>query len=381
MNIKILIKKKKKKMSGGDTEFDDVRDSIGAPPPSKRVRRPSVRLTDASDAPRRSLPPSHVSSPAPSSLAASSASTSEIESLPFPNAHVSSNISLNASSNDSPNVSSIASASADGGTLLAPAEDEVKAEDRVDAVVERAVVVGSVAVPLGVGERSAASQNTHRWSVYVRALHGHNLAFWLKSATFALHESFARPVRRISAAPFEVTERGWGEFDVHVTLQLHDPRERPIELVHTLRIHPPAGTSVEADPTAAADAPVVSETVFDLTFERPSAAFYALLMRDGQTGPARGAGSVLRRVSNLAAQPELADEQRRVLNALLRVRAQILRCEADFLAMHVRSNELRAEIARELHSDTTSDSTTAARSTGGSIFPPSFFAAIGEQQF
>ena len=36
--------------------------------------------------------------------------------------------------------------------------------------------------------------------------------------TFELHETFATPRRVIDQQPFEVTEFGWGEFDIGITV-------------------------------------------------------------------------------------------------------------------------------------------------------------------
>jgi hypothetical protein len=37
--------------------------------------------------------------------------------------------------------------------------------------------------------------------------------------TFELHETFASPRRTIEQQPFEVTEAGWGQFDIGITVR------------------------------------------------------------------------------------------------------------------------------------------------------------------
>ena len=37
--------------------------------------------------------------------------------------------------------------------------------------------------------------------------------------TFGLHPSFAQPLRVCSSPPFEVTETGWGEFDITIAVR------------------------------------------------------------------------------------------------------------------------------------------------------------------
>jgi YEATS domain-containing protein 4 len=39
--------------------------------------------------------------------------------------------------------------------------------------------------------------------------------------TFVLHESFQNPKRDHVSPPYELTEVGWGEFDIVVTVHFH----------------------------------------------------------------------------------------------------------------------------------------------------------------
>ncbi len=42
----------------------------------------------------------------------------------------------------------------------------------------------------------------------------------------------------ISQPPFEVTETGWGEFEIAIHIQFHDPLQPPVSVVHLLKLHP-----------------------------------------------------------------------------------------------------------------------------------------------
>jgi YEATS domain-containing protein 4 len=44
---------------------------------------------------------------------------------------------------------------------------------------------------------------------------------------FQLHASFAQPIRELTQPPFEVTERGWGEFEAQIKIVWKDPTEKP----------------------------------------------------------------------------------------------------------------------------------------------------------
>ena len=100
---------------------------------------------------------------------------------------------------------------------------------------------------------------------------------------FRLHESFQSPIRELTVPPYELTEVGWGEFDIAVTvgawgrhklgcrpgcvlsptsgmapLQVHfsdDCMEPPLELVHKLKLyaeHDPTGQASTKKPVSAA---------------------------------------------------------------------------------------------------------------------------------
>lgn len=43
----------------------------------------------------------------------------------------------------------------------------------------------------------------------------------------------------VKAPPFEVTETGWGEFEVGIRILFHDPAEQPIDITHHLKLYPP----------------------------------------------------------------------------------------------------------------------------------------------
>jgi len=64
----------------------------------------------------------------------------------------------------------------------------------------------------------ASEYQSHRWTVYLRSPSGEDLSHVLKKVTFVLHESFQNPKRDVEFPPYELTEVGWGEFDIIVTL-------------------------------------------------------------------------------------------------------------------------------------------------------------------
>ena len=57
--------------------------------------------------------------------------------------------------------------------------------------------------------------------------------------------------RIVSKPPYEVSETGWGEFEVQIKIHLADPQERPVTLYHVLKLfHTPGTTSTGSGATA-----------------------------------------------------------------------------------------------------------------------------------
>lgn len=135
----------------------------------------------------------------------------------------------------------------------------------------RPVVYGSIAFFLG---KRATEGNSHKWSIYVRGLEDEDLSSFVKRVVFTLHPSCAVPVVTCEAPPYVVTQTGWGEFDVKVTMVFRDEEESSVDMIHTLKLYPPGGSTTNV---AVLKKPVVSERYEELVFHAPSDAFGAML--------------------------------------------------------------------------------------------------------
>lgn len=115
-------------------------------------------------------------------------------------------------------------------------------------------------------KHKAPDAATHRWTVYVRGANNEDLSPLLSKVTFQLHETFLNPQRAVTAPPFELTEEGWGEFELGVTLHFQpDSQEPPVELRHFLRLYEDG--EPQGAPLSASKKPVVS-------VRRAAAAFF-----------------------------------------------------------------------------------------------------------
>lgn len=55
-----------------------------------------------------------------------------------------------------------------------------------------------------------------------------DMSNYVKKVHFKLHESYANPNRIVTKPPYEITETGWGEFEIVIKIYFHDSNERPV---------------------------------------------------------------------------------------------------------------------------------------------------------
>lgn len=90
----------------------------------------------------------------------------------------------------------------------------------------KSIVYGNVARYFG--KKREEDGHTHQWTVYVKPFHNEDMSTYVKKVHFKLHESYNNPNRIVTKPPYEVTETGWGEFDIVIKIYFHDPNERPV---------------------------------------------------------------------------------------------------------------------------------------------------------
>jgi len=98
--------------------------------------------------------------------------------------------------------------------------------------VSKQLVIGTVANWQG---SKALSRKTHKWSVYVRGIANEDLSYLIERCVFYLHEDFKKPVRTVKEGLFEVTEIGWGEFDIPICIYFHEYVE-PLSVTISLKL-------------------------------------------------------------------------------------------------------------------------------------------------
>ena len=71
--------------------------------------------------------------------------------------------------------------------------------------------------------------------------------------------------------PFEINLTGWGEFDIGVKIYFVDPAEKPVEMVHTLKLYP------DQNAPQSTKKPVLNERYDEIVFFEPTESFAYIL--------------------------------------------------------------------------------------------------------
>mmetsp|Transcript_3127 Transcript_3127/g.6516 ORF Transcript_3127/g.6516 Transcript_3127/m.6516 type:complete len:218 (-) Transcript_3127:477-1130(-) len=130
------------------------------------------------------------------------------------------------------------------------------------------IAYGSVAFWLG---KKADEYHSHRWTCYVRNPENKDMTHIVDKVVFKLHDSFPNPIRVLEKPPYELTETGWGEFEIGITIHFtEDSGEKPIEVFHPLKLYEDQVVH-ERQSTKKA---VVMESYDEAVFSEPVEAFY-----------------------------------------------------------------------------------------------------------
>eukprot|EP00698_Gefionella_okellyi_P020562 TRINITY_DN6465_c0_g1_i1.p1 TRINITY_DN6465_c0_g1~~TRINITY_DN6465_c0_g1_i1.p1 ORF type:complete len:275 (-),score=53.46 TRINITY_DN6465_c0_g1_i1:37-861(-) len=196
--------------------------------------------------------------------------------------------------------------------------------------VEKAIVTGSQAYWLGKVNRRP-EEASHEWHVYLRAANNEDMSYFIKKVVFHLHETFNPPRREFEEPPYEVTESGWGEFDIGIQIFFVDPVEKPVYLLHSLKLFSHDGTPVSTQ------VPVVQELYDEIVFNDPTEGFYKRLV----------AGTTRRVRTDLQEHFKKFDETgelARVQEARAKIQQEISAMRARAVANDQELEQLRREV-------------------------------------
>ncbi|PAA56436.1 hypothetical protein BOX15_Mlig025434g3, partial [Macrostomum lignano] len=204
-----------------------------------------------------------------------------------------------------------------------------------NASVVKPIVYGNSARFLG--RKRDEDGHTHEWTVYIRPAVNDCMSAYVRHVQFKLHESYANPVRTVTEPPYELTETGWGEFELSIRLVWHDPAEKPVTLFHLLKLFDQRNPDVTTGRTA-----LTVELYDELVFNEPTKATYDLLTAprlcrsDRHWGSAVGVDYAAKKLRDL----EMVRSGRRELKAELDLLKDVIRKRRDA------ADRLKAMVAR-----------------------------------
>lgn len=174
--------------------------------------------------------------------------------------------------------------------------------------ISRPIVYGNTAVPLPDSERTDKTppDHTHKWTIFVRDpnyadgktpnkkdnTNGGDLSYFIKKVVFKLHDTYPQPSRSIETPPFELTETGWGEFEIAVKIYFSsEANEKNVATYHHLKLHP---YGEEAQQKSKENGGLVESYLYDeLVFNEPTEAMFEILTsRPGAVLPAKKSETV-----------------------------------------------------------------------------------------
>ncbi|KAI1712373.1 YEATS family domain-containing protein [Ditylenchus destructor] len=118
-----------------------------------------------------------------------------------------------------------------------------------------------------LSEKNAAG-HTHSWTLYVRALDEEEcISNYVRKVEFVLHNSYQNPLRVIDKPPFELSETGWGGFDVQMKLFFVDVNTKFVKTTFRLVIIDPKNQ----------DGIFVNELYDEIVFDETTEAMHSAL--------------------------------------------------------------------------------------------------------
>lgn len=144
--------------------------------------------------------------------------------------------------------------------------------------VTRPIVYGNTAKKLGdVRPPNAPTEHTHIWTIFVRGPQNEDISYYIKKVVFKLHDTYPDATRTVEAPPFELTETGWGEFEINIKIYFDDEaNEKTLNFYHHLRLHP--YYNVSPDKPQQPDDEITSAFYDEIVFNEPNEQFFKTLM-------------------------------------------------------------------------------------------------------
>lgn len=155
--------------------------------------------------------------------------------------------------------------------------DELLAQESIrvrGTTIVKPIIYGNISQHFG--KKRESDGHTHDWTVYVKPYNNEDISVFIKKVHFKLHESYANPNRVVSKPPYEVSESGWGEFEIQIKIYFNDITEKPITLYHGLKLFH-TNEAVTSSILLQGRKTVISEFYDEIIFQDPTANLLTLL--------------------------------------------------------------------------------------------------------
>lgn len=98
------------------------------------------------------------------------------------------------------------------------------------------IIIGNISKWIPPDTRE--DNSTHKWMVYIRNQDNDNgINQIIRKVRYFLHESYKpHDIIDVTSSPFHLTRRGWGEFPIRVQLHFHHPLNKPVDIIHQLKL-------------------------------------------------------------------------------------------------------------------------------------------------
>lgn len=122
---------------------------------------------------------------------------------------------------------------------------------------------------------------THDWTILVRGEDGQNISHFVEKVVFFLHESFPKPKRVVKEPPYQISESGYGSFNLPVEVYFRNKDEpKKVRFEYDLLL------------PNLNDPPINQIRSECLTFQNPSEEFRQKLLKAGGVETGGGDGGI-----------------------------------------------------------------------------------------
>ncbi|CAL8076746.1 unnamed protein product [Calicophoron daubneyi] len=209
----------------------------------------------------------------------------------------------------------------------------------IKTTVVKPIVYGNVSRYLG--KKREEDGRTHQWTAFLRPFNpNEDLSTFIRRVQFKLHESYTNPIRVVNKPPFELTETGWGEFDITMKVIFTDSNEKPLVITHLIKLFHCDHEIMMGHKS------LVREIYDEMVFVDPSPSFYrALTSRSVLTG------------SVVPHETDFKETKRQALNAIQELNKKVTEAISIYKEQLITRKDIVEEVrtkVTELESSTVS---------------------------